>query len=111
MTGTGPMRAAVEQAVAESAFPAGRFHLLGEVSDLGPYLGSCDALVLTSRLDGRPMIVLEALATGVPVVASRVGAIPELITDGVNGYICDVGDADAFVDRLRRLVSSPRRHI
>jgi glycosyltransferase involved in cell wall biosynthesis len=65
-----------------------------------PYLRSYDFLILPSRLDGRPVVVLEALALGVPVIASRVGALPELIGDGVNGFLCDAGDIEGFVASL-----------
>jgi glycosyltransferase involved in cell wall biosynthesis len=59
-----------------------------------------------SRLDGRPVVVLEALALGVTVIASRVGALPELIEDGVNGVLCDAGDIDGFVACLVGLAST-----
>jgi O-antigen biosynthesis protein len=118
MTGTGPLRAAIEQAVAAAHFPEGRFRLVGEAPDVVPYLRSYDVLVLPSHLDGRPIVVLEALALGVPVIASRVGALPELIEDGVNGFLCDTGDIDGFLaclvglaqdrDRMARMKAASR---
>lgn len=103
MTGTGGMRAAIETAVNEAGFAPGRFNLVGEVPDVAPYLQSYDVLVLPSRLDGRPVVVMEALAFGVPVVASRVGALPEMVQDGVTGFLCEPGAIDSFVDRLTKL--------
>ena len=103
MTGAGPLRGAIITAVRDAAMPQGRFHLLGEVEDLLPWLRSCDVLVVPSKLDGRPVVVVEALALGVPVLASRVGALPELIKDGINGFLQTSGDADAFVRRLSQL--------
>ena len=103
MTGAGPLRGAIIEAVGRAGLPEGRFHLLGEVADLLLWLQFCDVLVVPSNLDGRPVVVLEALALGVTVLASRVGALPELIEDGQNGFLCPPGSTDPFVDRLTRL--------
>ena len=107
MTGAGQMRKTIEDAIADADFPPKRFNLVGEVPEIGPYLGSYDLLVLPSHYDGRPVVVLEALAMGVPVLASRVGALPELIADGENGYLCDPTDINGFVERLTLLAQSP----
>jgi len=103
MTGTGAMRRDIETALSHAALPTGLFHLIGEVENVVPWLRTYDLLVLPSRLDGRPVVVLEALALGVPVLASRVGALPELIEDGINGFLHNSGDVDAFVGSLDRL--------
>lgn len=107
MTGAGHMRKTIEDAIADADFPPKRFNLVGEVPEIGPYLGSYDLLVLPSHYDGRPVVVLEALAMGVPVLASRVGALPELIVEGENGYLCDPTDINSFVSRLTFLARSP----
>ena len=100
MTGTGHLRPAIEHAVRDAGFVKGRFHLLGEVPDIAPVLASFDLLVLPSVLDGRPVVVLEALALGVPVLASCVGALPELIQDGVTGWLCQPSDLQAFAKHI-----------
>ena len=87
---------------------ADRIHCFGMVNDVRPCLGDCDVLVLPSRVDGRPNAVLQALAMGVPVVASRVGALPEIIQDGSNGFLCQVGHIDEFVSHIKMLSSDPR---
>lgn len=105
MTGTGPMRNEIEAMLSADPLPPGRFLLAGEVEDVIPYLRSYDLLLLPSFIDGRPVVVIESLALGVPVVASRVGALPELITDGVNGFICPPGDVSAFTAAIEKVVS------
>jgi glycosyltransferase involved in cell wall biosynthesis len=104
MTGAGPLQPRIEKALAK-AMLGPRFHLAGAVADVTPWIRSYDALVLPSRLDGRPVVVLEALALGVPVIASAVGGLPDLIQDGIQGFLCRPGAVDEFVDRLRTLSS------
>ncbi len=108
MTGAGAMRQEIEAAVHAANLPEGRFHLVGEVKDVVPWLRSYDLLILPSRLDGRPVVVMEALASGVPVLASKVGALPELIDDGVNGFLCQPGRVTDFVERLGLLAGDRR---
>lgn len=106
MTGAGILADAIREALAAANLPEGRFHLAGEVDDIHAWLGSYDLLVLPSKLDGRPVVVLEALALGVPVLASRVGALPEIVQDGRTGWLCDSHDIDAFVGRIEDLASA-----
>jgi glycosyltransferase involved in cell wall biosynthesis len=65
------------------------------------WMSACDVLCLPSFMEGCPNVVLEALAAGRGVVASRVGGIPELVEDGANGILCPAGDAGALADALR----------
>jgi len=109
MTGAGPLTKMVEAAVAEANFPPGRFHLMGAVPDVAPFIASYDMLCLPSRFDGRPVVVLEALALGVPVLASRVGALPEIIEDAVSGLLCDAGDYASFAEHIVQLARDPNR--
>lgn len=107
MTGTGHLGPMIQQAVRAAGFPGGRFHLLGEVDDIIPWLNTYDILVLPSRLDGRPVVVMEALAVGVPVLASRVGALPEMVMEGETGWLCDAGDIAAFAARIEQAAREP----
>ncbi len=67
---------------------------------------AADAAILSSAWEtGRPHAVVEALAAGTPVVATRVGGVPELVVDGVNGLLADPGDAAGLAAAVRRLVS------
>jgi glycosyltransferase involved in cell wall biosynthesis len=68
-------------------------------------MAAADILVLPSLSEGRPNVVLEAHACGLPVVATNVGGTPELLEDGVNGLLVPVGDSDALAGALRRLAT------
>lgn len=96
MIGAGPLGPAIETAIRKACFAKGRFHLLGEVPDPVPIMGSLDILVVPSVLDGRPMVILESLTLGVPVLASRVGGIPELIQHGRTGWLHEAHELRAF---------------
>ena len=77
----------------------------GSRDDVFALLPAFDVFALSSRFEGLPIALLEAMATGVAPVATRVGGIPEVITDGQDGVLVDPGDADglaAAVDRLRQ---------
>jgi glycosyltransferase involved in cell wall biosynthesis len=72
---------------------------------------AADIFVLPSRGDCMPQAVIEAMACGLPVVATRVGAIPEMVTDGVNGYLVPAREPRALAAAIGALVSQPgRRH-
>ena len=73
----------------------------GEVLGL---LASADVAVLPSAWENFPHAVVEALAMGTPVVATRVGGVPEIVRDGENGVLVDAGDDDAFAEALTRVL-------
>jgi glycosyltransferase involved in cell wall biosynthesis len=105
MTGTGPQRAELERELPGMSIPAERLHILGVVDAVLPLLADLDLLVVPSLLDGRPLVVLEALAVGTPVLASRVGGLPELIRHGETGWLCEPGDTDGFLQYLHKVAS------
>ncbi|MGP8246992.1 MAG: glycosyltransferase [Bryobacteraceae bacterium] len=70
-----------------------RVLLIGQRRDIADVAAASDAFVLTSRWEGNPLAVMEAMAAGLPVVATRVGAIPELVRDGTDGILAAPGDA------------------
>lgn len=67
----------------------------------------CDIFVLPTRADCFSLASLEAMATGLPVITTRVGGIPDIVRDGTTGYLIEPGDYDAMKERLELLISSP----
>ena len=76
-------------------------------SELQTWLGRVALLVLCSIEENCPMVVLEAMAAGVPVVASRVGGVPDLITEGGTGLLCDPRDAAGMPGQIERALAGP----
>jgi glycosyltransferase involved in cell wall biosynthesis len=85
------------------------FTFLGHRDDVASRLAAADVFVLPSRSEAFPNAVLEAMAAGLPIVASAVGGIRELIDDGKTGLLVPAGDPHALADRLRLLLIDPAR--
>lgn len=75
----------------------------GYVDDVGNYLAAFDAFIYPSRHEGLGSILLDAFEFGLPVIATDVGGIPEVVKPGVNGFLCAVNDLDAQVQAVRNL--------
>jgi len=106
LAGDGPGRAAVAARVDRSA-AADRITVLGDRSDVGRLLAAADVLVLPSDREGLPMAVLEAMAAGVPVVASAVGGLCGLDRDCA--VLVEPGRADALAAGLQDVLADPAR--
>ena len=80
---------------------------LGYQEDVAPFYSAFDALILPSSNEGTPVSAIEALAAGRPVVATRVGGVPDVVRDGEDGFLVDAGDTDELADRLEQLARDP----
>jgi glycosyltransferase involved in cell wall biosynthesis len=80
---------------------------LGVRSDVDRILASLDVAVLTSKREGSPLSVMEYMAAGLPVVATRVGGVPDIVADGKTGILVPGDDVGAFAEALARLLRSP----
>ena len=104
--GSGPLKSRLEEEAARWSLQ-NTIEIVGSVDDVGPQLEWADVLLLTSRTEGFPGVVLEAAAAGVPAVAFAVGGTDETISDQVSGILVEPGDVRAAADALRRLYDHP----
>jgi glycosyltransferase involved in cell wall biosynthesis len=102
--GDGPLREDLCRAIAAAGL-SDRFVLAGFREDLDRFVPFFDLLALPSYTEGLPNVVLEALAAGVPVVATAVGGTPEVVEDGVTGYLVPPGDAAVLAERILDLLA------
>lgn len=107
MIGDGPDTAGA-YALAKTRGVEGDIKFLGNREDVDQILCAADAFLLPSNYEAFGLAALEAMACGVPVVASRVGGVPELVQDGVNGFLVVPDDYDAGADRLYQILSDDK---
>ena len=106
IAGTGPEEAMLRER-AKSLGIADRVTFAGFVADMRAIYAASDALLLTSLYEGLPLTVLEAMATGVPVIASRLDGIGEILGDGVDSRLAASGNRTEFVETLLEISAQP----
>lgn len=110
VVGAGPDRERLE-ALRTASGVAERIEFLGEINDTSELVRGASAVAVPSHAEAFGLVVLEAMAAGAPVIASAVGGIPEILTDGATGLLVEPGDPARFIERLAGLlrdVSSAR---
>jgi L-malate glycosyltransferase len=108
IAGDGTCRAEL-LALARATGAFDRFQFLGHRDDIPAILASADVFVLPSRSEALPNSVIEAMASGLPVVASNVGGIPELVEDGKTGRLVPAGDSQALASAIVGLLEHPEQ--
>ncbi|MEN6452394.1 MAG: glycosyltransferase [Thermoguttaceae bacterium] len=108
IVGDGPERPRLES-LADSLGIADAVRFLGTRSDIPELLSLMDVVLLTSHMEANPVCLLEAMASEKPVVATRVGSVPESVRDGGTGYLVAPGDSQAMADRVLELFADTER--
>lgn len=110
LVGRGDYRASLEELTAELRL-AGAVRFLGFIpeADMPAIYRACDCFAIASTYEVQSLPTLQALATGLPVVAADAVALPEIVKDGVNGYLVPPGDPRAVADAIVRVLSDPER--
>jgi len=106
MVGDGPDRDAVERRAHQLGIVRDSL-FLGYQEEVASYYAAFDALILPSANEGTPVSAIEALGGGRPVVATRVGGVPDVVRDGIDGFLVEPGDVDAMAERLSALAADP----
>ncbi len=105
IVGKGELQGEIESKVVKLGL-AERVYLMGEREDVAEVLFASDIFVLISEWEGLPYTIIEAMMSGLPVVASRVGGIPELVEDGVTGFLVDRRDVVGLSRKLMPLLEN-----
>ncbi len=105
LIGDGDLRPRVESLIEQNGLDH-RLYLAGWRRDVSTAMKSFDAFLLTSHWEGLPRVLLEARTIGLPVVATRVGGVAEVIAEGRHGWLSDAGDVDGLATQLIRVLQS-----
>jgi glycosyltransferase involved in cell wall biosynthesis len=105
LAGDGACRQELERQVRELRLE-GKIHFLGRCTDIPELLGASDVFVLPSQNEGNPLALMEAMAAGLPVVATAVGGVPELLEDRKSGFLVAPGDWEALGGAMMRLLGN-----
>ncbi|MBI4560759.1 MAG: glycosyltransferase, partial [Candidatus Rokubacteria bacterium] len=108
VVGDGELRSRLEAQVRALGLDS-RVHFLGWRSDLPRVYADLDLVLLTSANEGLPVSVIEAMAAARPVVATRVGGVPDLVEDGVAGLLVPPGNPGALAEAIVTLLADPER--
>jgi len=106
IVGDGPEQPNLTRAVTQRNLDS-HVVFVGHVSDVAPFYAIADLLALPSHSEGSPNVLLEAMAAGLPIVATRVGGVPEIATSEVNALLVPSRDPSAFAVALRRALTEP----
>jgi N-acetyl-alpha-D-glucosaminyl L-malate synthase BshA len=104
MVGDGPERSRAEW-LAHHYGVAGNVRFLGKRDNINELIGTSDLLLLPSETESFGLVALEAMACEVPVVVSRVGGLPEVVTDGREGFLVEVHDVEKMAERAIEILS------
>lgn len=112
--GIGPLQEEIEDLAAQTGI-RNRFHFHGgqKRQEVAEFFANADVKVLASvrtkngKREGIPVVLMEAMASGLPVVASNLSGIPELVEDGIAGILVPPGDSQAFAEALQKLIENP----
>lgn len=105
---TGPARGYVKQRLERSGIPY-LHRFLKNPDEVAQYYKALDLYIATGRHEGGPKSLVESLASGVPLVSTKVGMAPDIITDGENGFLCDVDDVDQIVQKSMMVLEDKER--
>jgi glycosyltransferase involved in cell wall biosynthesis len=109
LAGDGPLFIQLQKTVEKHHLE--NFTFLGHIEDMNSFYSQIDLFLNTSQHEGIPMTILEAMSRGIPVIAPHVGGIPEIITNGVDGFLIQKRDQDLYIEKCHTLATEPALYL
>jgi L-malate glycosyltransferase len=106
IAGTGELESEIKKKIRKEGLE-GRVFLYGNCPSIPSFLKELDVFLYTSKEEGLGTAILEAMAAGIPVVSTNAGGIPEIISDGINGLMTNVGNSIQLAENCRKLINQP----
>jgi len=106
IVGEGPMRSDIEKLISDSHMGA-QVKMMGNRNDISQWLSLADCLVLPSSYEGQGLVLIEAMAAGVPIVATNVGGVSEIVKNEVNGLLVPAKNSEALAEAVIRVLTEP----
>jgi len=100
---TGPARGFVKKGLEAAGIPYAHRYLK-DYTEIGTYFNALDAYIISSRDEGGPKAVLEAMASGIPLISTKVGQATDLVIHGENGFLSNIEDAESLAEHTRRIL-------
>lgn len=106
LVGDGPMKFTLRESIGQQGLDS-NVHVLGGVDDVGPVYHDLDLLVSSSHSEAMPLALMEGMASGLPVVATRVGGVPEIVEHGGTGWLVAPRDVEDLAGRMHQMLTQP----
>lgn len=111
LVGAGAERQELERVASNVGMGADGLEFVGEVYGIAKHYRDSEILLHTAEAEGTPNVILEAMASGLPIVATSVGGTQEVVEDGVTGFLTEPGDEEKMGECIRRLVANPEMRL
>lgn len=106
LIGDGPMKPDLQASIERQGL-ASQVHVAGGFDDVGPVYHDLDLLVSSSHTEAMPLALMEGMASGLPIVATRVGGVPEIVEHGGTGWLVGPGDVEDLAGRMHQMLTQP----
>lgn len=106
LVGDGPLKQDLQHTIQQLEL-GDAVHLVGLIQDMPGVYKELDVVVSTSRSEAMPLALMEAMASGLPIVATRVGGVPDMVQHGLTGWLCGDGDFDSIATHVTQILMHP----
>lgn len=109
LCGNGLLFNAIQESAKQAGLPEDVFFMLGDCDNMAEWMKAADLLLHTAQVEGMPNVLIEAQAAGLPVISTNAGAIPDILSERLKPFLCNVGEKDHLIEACLTLLSDKTR--